>query len=164
MTGWDNFFVAEAGASAALTGLVFVGLSINLKTIMRFPQLPRRAFEALGILMTVLLLACTLLVPDQRPILIAAEVTGIGLLGWGSVTISGLRGWREVEAEYRSQSRLSIFYTQAATLPLVIGGITMLADPASVGHGGMAWVVTGTLLCFVVALTNAWVLAIEINR
>jgi modulator of FtsH protease len=30
MSGWDNFFLAEAGASAALTGLIFVGVSINL--------------------------------------------------------------------------------------------------------------------------------------
>lgn len=28
MTGWDNFFVAEVGASAALAGLIFVGVSI----------------------------------------------------------------------------------------------------------------------------------------
>ena len=29
MTGWENFFLAEVGASAALVGLVFVGISIN---------------------------------------------------------------------------------------------------------------------------------------
>src|SRR3712207_7418971 len=28
--GWENFFTAVAGAAAALTGLIFVGLSINL--------------------------------------------------------------------------------------------------------------------------------------
>ncbi len=34
MTGWENFFIAELGASAALAGLVFVGLSINLTKIL----------------------------------------------------------------------------------------------------------------------------------
>jgi hypothetical protein len=27
MTGWENFFIAEVGASAALAGLIFVGVS-----------------------------------------------------------------------------------------------------------------------------------------
>jgi modulator of FtsH protease len=30
---WEPFFVAQVGASAALTGLVFVALSINLSRI-----------------------------------------------------------------------------------------------------------------------------------
>jgi hypothetical protein len=45
--GWDNFFVAEAGASAALAGLLFVALSINLQRIMSLPTLPGRAAEGL---------------------------------------------------------------------------------------------------------------------
>jgi hypothetical protein len=34
MTGWENFFIAEMGASAALVGLIFVGVSINLTRIL----------------------------------------------------------------------------------------------------------------------------------
>ena len=37
---WANFFVAEVGASAALSGLVVVAISINLSRILFFPQLP----------------------------------------------------------------------------------------------------------------------------
>jgi hypothetical protein len=34
VNGWENVFIGALGASAALTGLVFVGISSNLKKIM----------------------------------------------------------------------------------------------------------------------------------
>lgn len=54
MTGWENFFIAEVGASAALAGLIFVGVSINLNRILSLPRLPDRALEAVSLLLTVL--------------------------------------------------------------------------------------------------------------
>jgi hypothetical protein len=32
---WGNFFIAQVGASAALAGLIFVGVSINLERILK---------------------------------------------------------------------------------------------------------------------------------
>ncbi|HEU4397243.1 MAG TPA: hypothetical protein VFU54_05320 [Actinomycetota bacterium] len=35
--GWESLFVAEAGASAALAGLLFVAVSINLAKVLEHP-------------------------------------------------------------------------------------------------------------------------------
>jgi hypothetical protein len=40
---WGDLFVATAGASAALAGLVFVAVSINIERILEFNDLPERA-------------------------------------------------------------------------------------------------------------------------
>jgi hypothetical protein len=55
MSEWHEFFLAEAGVAAVLTGLVFIGVSINLDKIMSNPGhgLPGRALEALVLLMAV---------------------------------------------------------------------------------------------------------------
>ena len=39
MSDWHDFFLAAAGAAAVLAGLVFVGVSLNLSTIMSNPTL-----------------------------------------------------------------------------------------------------------------------------
>ena len=52
---WHDLFVAIAGAAAALTGLLLVAVSINLKRILDFPSLPTRAAETLSIVLGLLL-------------------------------------------------------------------------------------------------------------
>ena len=47
MGSWADFFSAELGAAAALTGLVIVGISINIARILAEPGLPGRAAETL---------------------------------------------------------------------------------------------------------------------
>jgi hypothetical protein len=49
---------------------------------------------------------------------------------------------------------------RAAALPFIIAGVAVLIR----GGGGLYWVVPGTILSFLIALQNAWILLIEINR
>jgi len=87
---WESLFVAEAGASAALAGLLFVALSINLERILKGTGLPGRAGEAIVLLLTVLVVSTFGLVPGQSPRVLGAEVLGFGLLPW--LILIGIHG------------------------------------------------------------------------
>jgi modulator of FtsH protease len=62
---WTDLFVASAGASAALAGLVFVAVSINIDRILRFRGLPERALETVVLLLAVVVVAILSLMPGQ---------------------------------------------------------------------------------------------------
>jgi hypothetical protein len=47
---WAAFFTAVTGAAAALVGLLFVAVSINLDKILKNAMLPARAAETLAVL------------------------------------------------------------------------------------------------------------------
>src|ERR1700729_2463722 len=53
--GWTNFGLAAAGTAATLAGLLFVAVSINLKQILEFPNLPARAGQTLILFATPLI-------------------------------------------------------------------------------------------------------------
>src|SRR5260370_13389520 len=64
MSGWNNFLIAQVGASAALAGLVFVGILINLTRILSTGSLPEYALQALVLLLAVLAISSLLLAPQ----------------------------------------------------------------------------------------------------
>lgn len=160
MHGWENFFVGELGASAALTGLVFVGVSINLTKIMASSNLINRALEALVALVVVLFISSLLLIPGQALFASGIEVLLIGLLDWVMMLLLQLHTLRRMQPQYRSAFARIIVPSQMAALCFVIAGVVLL----SFGQDGLYWIVAATLLSFLAAFADSWVLLIEINR
>ena len=62
---WQDFYVMMGGANAALTGLVFVALSIHLKAVLEHPLLKPRAVLALTVLATQIVIAAIVLTPQD---------------------------------------------------------------------------------------------------
>lgn len=54
-----------AGSAAALTDLLFIGLSLNLRIIIKTPEHTARARETFGGLLSLLVLSILLLIPGQ---------------------------------------------------------------------------------------------------
>jgi modulator of FtsH protease len=165
VNAWHDFFLAQAGAAGVLTGLVFVGVSINLQKIVsdRRSGLAGRAGEALILLVGVLLASVLGLVPAQGAGMLGAEVLVVGLAAWGCVVaiqLPRLREWGTKRADLRVSLVLRVVLGQVGTLAMVIAGVAVLW----VGPGGLYWLVAGTLFSILATLFEAWVLLVEINR
>ena len=159
VSGLDTFFLGQVGASAALVGLVFVGASINLDKIMKDPHLPGRVLEALVVLVAVLIVSSLGLVSGQSVVLLAGEIVLVGLASWGLIMVGLVQRGRSPQ-QSRFQFGGRVVLAQLATLPYVAGGASLLLQLP----GGRYWLVLAILASYVLAVSSAWVLLIEINR
>src|ERR1700761_2133295 len=128
---WSNFFVAEVGASAALTGLIVVAVSINLTRILAFEQLPARAGESLVILVSALLIASLGLVPGQPAAAFGVETLFIGAV---AIAVALQNLWRSripVAGVTRGKIILRVVVNALVVLPLIIGGALLLSGTAA---------------------------------
>ena len=158
--GWENFFLAEVGAAAALGGLLFVGVSLNLAKIRSFAALPGRALDALLLIMGVLILASLMLIPGQPIALLAAEAIVVGLVLWLPATVRNVRTLSGIDVQNRRHFVQNLVFLQFAVLPYIVGGLVMLGGSLA----GLYWIAAAILISFVKAVLDAWVLLVEINR
>jgi modulator of FtsH protease len=156
---WHDFFVGTVGAAAALTGLLFVAISINLERILELPNIPRRAACTLGVLVSLLLAAVCGLAPDQSTTVLGIELAAIGL----AVTAQTLWLFRGTERAPDEPVRWRIGQISTLLVPavaLAVGG----ASVATTTGGGLYWVLAAFVLGFLGTVVNAWVFLIEIQR
>lgn len=162
---WSDFALAQLGASAALLGLVFVGMSINLKDFVGTPVLVNRALEAIVLLATVLLAATAVLIPHQ-----SRDAVGIELVVLGVGTLSAVLRLQAgtqhqvVASGDRGPTRASIISRRiiglGSALLILLAGVLLLAEAG----GGLYWWPVAIVAAYVGALVNAWVLLVEILR
>lgn len=156
---WQNLFVAVAGASAALAGLLFVAVSINLDRILAL-GLPSRAIGAITMLISVLFVAIFGLVPGQPRGVLAAELLAVGVASWTILAVIKLRRLRGDDGQPTYARYLSVVLSQAASLPFVVAGASLIPRAG----GGLYWLVPGIVFALLEAVLDAWVLLVEILR
>ncbi len=157
---WSTFFSAQVSASAALAGLIFVAISINLPKIVVQKPLVARSARALATLAGVLLASTLCLVPSHNRIVLGWELTVLGVALWAVTTITQHGA---ISQNPYVSPRARIFHyvlAEVSNLPFVLAGVSL-----AVGRwGGLYWLVVGIVFSFLSALIDGWVLLIEILR
>ncbi|HEX5429559.1 MAG TPA: hypothetical protein VFX17_00580 [Patescibacteria group bacterium] len=160
VAAWGAFFMAVAGAGAALTGLVFVSITLNLQKIVGSARLVGRAEEAVLHLLSTVILSLVCLMPG-----ISAKLTGIFVLiliipTWIFLTDLHRRAYAEQKQENMRSFMSRFVPAQVALVPIIISGISLMAH----GGGGLGWLAFGLMASVTVGVVDAWVLTIEIIR
>ncbi len=158
--GWSEFFVATAGAAAALAGLIIVAMTVNIQTILSIPSMTSRAGATIGSLILIVVSAAAGLIPHQSVQLLGAEIL-VFAVGAAALTVdSVIRMIRTAEPPYRSVTWLKSTVALVQVVPFVVGAILLLTG----SDAGLYWIAAGALLVFVGSVANAWVLLVEILR
>lgn len=160
LQNWSNFFVTTAEVAAALTGLIFVGVSISLARILEIPTLPGRALDALVTLLAIVVISLLTLVPGQSLTVLGVEWLIIGIAVWAIVLYSDTTMFKRTDQQYKKHYRANIFMGQIVTVPYLIAGIMLITGNSA----GVYWIVPGFIFSLIKSLLDAWVLVIEINR
>jgi modulator of FtsH protease len=154
---WHELFVATAGAAAALAGLVFVAVSINIDRILQYAWLPARAFRTVMLLIVAVVASIFVLAPQSTDAL-GIELAVLGVLAAAGLVRSSLRHRPDVQVDGGLFSRLGP--ELVGTIPFAIAGVSLLAEAG----GGLYWALAGVIGAIVGAVLHAWVLLVEILR
>ncbi|MGC9961562.1 MAG: hypothetical protein ABSE47_06625 [Acidimicrobiales bacterium] len=151
---WTNFFVLVGTGSAALTGLVFVAMSINLKGVAKDATHRYRAINMLSGFTAVFLISSLALMGHQTHRTLGIEWLIVSLLAASINTNGYIQGWRSGGRYALSHGR--IIGGSACYLGQVIGSAMLYF-----GSGDGAYIAAIALIvnfCFMVS--GSWLLIV----
>jgi modulator of FtsH protease len=155
---WTDFANTVAGGAAALAGLLFVGLSLNLAEVLKYPGVPARAAATLVVTVAILLTAVFVATPGQDDRALAVELGVIGVVAAVFTAIFGLQ--QKGSSPHPARAMTSMVLLGVPALLLIVGGVSLWSQSG----GGLYWVTAAAATGFASATGNAWVLLVEIKR
>jgi modulator of FtsH protease len=160
---WQNFYLMTGGAAAALTGLLFVAMSLHAKTITGDPFYMRRAVGTLASLTTQLLIAAGVLVPGQSLtwLGIEVEIGGAFFLAFSVNNFLRSGGYRRgFKSRSRTQAAIELAGGSTWVVLLLATGISLLV------HAGGGFYLLAVVMAFMFAwnIYVAWTLITEVSE
>lgn len=158
MSGWTDFAVVVGAATAALLGLLFVAVSIRVETIAKSPELRNRSAQTLSLLLTGLLAAVLLAVPDQRKWALGIEYLVLAIVVAGvALTLDRRAGSRSVSTVGRSLDAINPTIVTCSLL--VIAAVILILDH----EDGLYFLVPALIAVLVGGVVNAWLILVRLD-
>ncbi|ALE74140.1 hypothetical protein AD006_23635 [Pseudonocardia sp. EC080610-09] len=159
MEAWSEFGVAVTGAGAALIGLLFVSISINLRQIIGSALLQSRSAFALLLLLVPTASAMLLLVP-QTPAAFGVELLVLAALVCPGLLWQARPGVRPPEQPVAVRLASTVTPAVCTAGGVLVSGVLLVTGSTA----GLYVLVFTVLAAFAGALTTTWVLLVEILR
>ena len=123
MESWEAFGTVVGAAAAALTGLLFVAVSIRLDVIAASTDLRSRAAQTLTLFLAITLVAVLFVIPDQPEWLLGAELTALAVVGGTVMFVLDRRAKRQQNPQALARV-LDVVSPNMLTMTLIgIGGL-----------------------------------------
>lgn len=155
----NEFYVAAAGACAALAGLVIVALSVSVKEVIDIPGMASRAGASIALLIGATVIALGSLV-DQPAGWTGTEtlIAGAACLVLAVISMVALG-----RSPHPGSLPSKLFRTGIAIAPALLfmaAGVLIFGENVWAG----ALIGLGTILAIIIAVLDTWVVLIEIRR
>jgi hypothetical protein len=152
---WSNFFVLVGTGSAALTGLVFVALSINLKGVVKDATHTYRAINMLSGFTGAFLISALALMGHQTHRTLGIEWLIVSLLATAINTNGYLRGLSSAGSRY-AMSRFRIAGGTLCYLGQIVGSVVLyFGSRSGIYVGAIALIVN-----FYFLVSGSWLLIV----
>lgn len=159
VASWQNFYLMLGGASSALTGLLFVALSLNLRQIRQSSRIDLQAFvsQTFAYFLSVLIFSAIFLIPDQKPLTLGVPLLIMGIIGL--VLVAGRFAGIARTREWQRAVALFLLPT-LAFIALIAISISVLQGQTD----GLYWMVAVMLILLGVATGNAYRLLVDLHE
>jgi hypothetical protein len=160
LEAWGTFAVITGGAAAALTGLLFVAVSIRIDFISKSQDLRNRAAQTLSLFGVVWIIASLLAIPGQGYRTLGTEVVVLAVIAGAGLYVLDRRARAQRSTQAIGRWLDVVVPSTAISLLLLAAGIVLVIGV----HAGLYVLVGPVLAALAGGVASAWLLLTKITE